>query len=82
MDDQLRVYPNRRSRRMCWALSATEQSSVNGRTMLETSGQDGIELTMNSALSGVPGWRVTETDRRQRELVVACAIRTSSRATA
>ena len=37
--------------------------------LLETSGQDGIELSLNSKLSGVRGWRVTETDRRGRELV-------------
>jgi cell division protein FtsI/penicillin-binding protein 2 len=32
-------------------------------------GRDGIEETMNTNLTGVPGWRVTEIDRAQRELV-------------
>src|SRR5260221_219749 len=34
-----------------------------------TSGRDGIELSMNSRLAGVRGWRLTETDRQGRELV-------------
>ena len=32
-------------------------------------GRDGVELILNPALSGVAGWRVTETDRQKRELV-------------
>jgi cell division protein FtsI/penicillin-binding protein 2 len=32
-------------------------------------GRDGVELVLNSALSGVAGWRVTQTDRQKRELV-------------
>ena len=46
-----------------------DERDVDGTRILETAGKDGVELTMNSKLSGVRGWRVTETDRQRRELV-------------
>ncbi len=68
-DDQLRVYPNGSLAAHALGFVSSDESSVNGQTVLETSGRDGIELSMNSALGGVPGWRVTEMDRRRQELV-------------
>jgi len=69
VDDQLRVYPNGSLAAHVLGFVGTDELSVDGQVVLETSGQDGIELTMNSALSGVPGWRVTKMDRRRQELV-------------
>lgn len=69
VDDQLRVYPNGSLAAHVLGFVGTDELAVEGQPVLETSGRDGVELTMNSALSGVPGWRVTEMDRRRQELV-------------
>jgi cell division protein FtsI/penicillin-binding protein 2 len=59
-DDQIRVYPGQR-------LAAHVIGFASGDE--EQSGQAGIERSFNLTLSGIPGWRVTEMDKRQRELV-------------
>ena len=69
VDDQLRVYPNGSLAAHVLGFVNTDEVSVDGQPFFETSGRDGIELTMNPALSGVTGWRVTEMDRRRQELV-------------
>ncbi|MGA9777968.1 MAG: penicillin-binding protein 2 [Verrucomicrobiia bacterium] len=69
VDDQLRVYPNGSLAAHVLGFVGTDELSVDSQPVLETSGQDGVELSLNSALSGVPGWRVTEMDRRRQELV-------------
>ncbi len=62
-DDQLRVYPNN-------TLAAHVLGFVGvGDEAVSMKGCDGIELVLNTELSGVRGWRVTEKDRRGRELV-------------
>jgi cell division protein FtsI (penicillin-binding protein 3) len=68
VDDQLRVYPNGSLAAHVLGFVNTDELSVGGQPVLETSGQDGVELSLNSSLSGVPGWRVTEMDRRRQEL--------------
>lgn len=57
-DDEVRVYP-------CQRLAA----HVLGCVDEEQNGLAGIELTFNSDLSGIRGWRKTEMDKRQREIV-------------
>jgi cell division protein FtsI/penicillin-binding protein 2 len=69
VDDQLRVYPNQTLAAHVLGYVGADQQEVNGRHFLQTAGKDGIELTFNSMLAGVWGWRLTETDRRERELV-------------
>jgi cell division protein FtsI/penicillin-binding protein 2 len=69
MDDQLRVYPNGSLAAHVLGFVGTDELSESGRPVLENSGRDGVELSMNSTLAGVPGWRVTEMDRRRQELV-------------
>ena len=68
VDDQLRVYPNGSLAAHVLGFVNTDELSVDGQSVLETSGQDGVEMSLNSALSGVPGWLVTEMDRRRQEL--------------
>jgi cell division protein FtsI (penicillin-binding protein 3) len=68
VDDQLRVYPNGSLAAHVLGFVNTDELSVDGESVLETSGQDGVELSLNSALGGVPGWLVTEMDRRRQEL--------------
>jgi cell division protein FtsI/penicillin-binding protein 2 len=67
--DQMRIYPNGSLASQVLGFSAVEETKENGRLVSKISGRDGIELSLNSALSGVAGWRVTETDRAQHELV-------------
>jgi cell division protein FtsI/penicillin-binding protein 2 len=66
VDDQLRLYPNGPLAAHVLGFVGTENGS---NRVSQTVGRDGVELVMNPALSGVAGWRVTQTDRQKRELV-------------
>ena len=66
VDDQLRVYPGGPLAAHVIGFTGTENGSNH---VSQTVGRDGVELVLNSALSGVAGWRVTQTDRQKRELV-------------
>jgi cell division protein FtsI/penicillin-binding protein 2 len=59
-DDQIRVYPGQRLAAHVLGYVANDE---------EQTGLSGIECSFNSKLAGVPGWRKTEMDKRQRELV-------------
>jgi len=59
-DDQVRIYPGQR-------LAAHVLGFVSSGEDL--TGLSGVELSFNTELSGIPGWRKTEMDKRQRELV-------------
>ncbi len=61
-DDQIRNYPGQN-------LGAHVVGYVSGDGTNQT-GMYGIESEFNSKLTGVPGWRHTELDKRRRELVV------------
>jgi len=67
--DQMRVYPNGSLAAQVLGFSGVEEFKLDGRPVSQISGRDGIELALNSTLGGVAGWRVTETDRQQQELV-------------
>ena len=69
VDDQLRVYPNQRLAAHVLGYVGMEDVVANGDKLQETREEDGIELVLNAKLAGVPGWRVTETDHKGRELV-------------
>jgi len=69
MDDQERVYPNQRLAAHVLGFVGMEEREIGGRRVLETSGKEGTEFALNSKLRGVRGWRITEKDRRGRELV-------------
>jgi cell division protein FtsI/penicillin-binding protein 2 len=59
-EDQVRVYPGQRLAAHILGYVATDEDQI---------GLCGIERSFNSTLSGIPGWRKTEMDKRQRELV-------------
>jgi cell division protein FtsI/penicillin-binding protein 2 len=65
----IRVYPNQSLAAHVLGYAQTEDVDVNGNEVSKIVGTDGIEKTMDEKLSGVAGWRLTETDRRGRELV-------------
>jgi cell division protein FtsI/penicillin-binding protein 2 len=59
-DDEIRTYPNAR-------LASHVLGYVS--TDVDQNGVSGIEFEFNSKLSGIRGWRKTEMDKHQRELV-------------
>jgi len=67
--DQLRLYPNGPLAAHVLGFVGSDEVILNGNAVSRLSGRDGIELQLNSQLSGAAGWRVTETDRQRRELV-------------
>ena len=68
-DEQARVYPNGKLAAHILGFTTTENLTVDGKPFSEMKGLDGIELVFNKQLEGVPGWVVTEADRRDREIV-------------
>jgi cell division protein FtsI/penicillin-binding protein 2 len=69
LDDQLREYPNKTLAAHVLGYVGMAEQELNGRKILETVGKHGLELVLDAKLSGARGWRVTEIDRRRRELV-------------
>jgi len=67
--DQMRVYPNGPLAAHVLGFVGSDEVTLDGTAVSQISGREGIELDLNSKLSGVAGWRVTETDRQKRELV-------------
>jgi cell division protein FtsI/penicillin-binding protein 2 len=67
--DEMRVYPNGSLAAQVLGFSATEDVKMDDHVFSKIVGCDGIEEALNSKLSGVAGWRVTDTDRAQHELV-------------
>jgi cell division protein FtsI/penicillin-binding protein 2 len=67
--DQLRVYPNGSLASQVVGFQAIEETNVDGHFVSKIVGRDGIELDMQQQLSGVAGWRLTETDKAQHEMV-------------
>lgn len=59
-DDQIRIYPGTRL--------ASHVLGFVSNDELQT-GLAGVEKSFNLTLSGIPGWRVTEMDKKQREIV-------------
>ncbi|MEI7731448.1 MAG: penicillin-binding protein 2 [Verrucomicrobiota bacterium] len=69
IEDQIRIYPNQRLAAHVLGYTGMHETELNGRELIETVGMDGMERMLNARLSGVRGWRVTEKDKRNRELV-------------
>ncbi len=67
--DQMRVYPNGSLASQVIGFPAAAEQKISGRLVTQIVGCDGIELALQKQLSGVAGWKVTETDRAQHELV-------------
>jgi cell division protein FtsI/penicillin-binding protein 2 len=68
-DDQQRVYPNQALAAHVLGYVGMDERQMDGRRLLETSGKDGIERSFDAKLTGVRGWRLTETDRPGHEVV-------------
>jgi len=68
-DEQLRVYPNQTLASHVLGYASVEEKEVDGTPVREIVGRDGIERSFNAKLAGVRGWRLTERDRKQREVM-------------
>jgi cell division protein FtsI/penicillin-binding protein 2 len=67
--DELRYYPSGTlAAHVLGYVGLHEHTNAHG-LVIETRGKDGLEYSLNSLLTGVSGWRRTETDSRRRELV-------------
>jgi cell division protein FtsI/penicillin-binding protein 2 len=69
VDDQLRIYPNHRLASHVLGYVGMHEVEVNGQPVFDTVGVEGIERMFDRQLAGVRGWRVTEKDGKNRELV-------------
>jgi cell division protein FtsI/penicillin-binding protein 2 len=67
--DQIRFYPNGSLGAHVLGYVGLKDRETPKGPVVEIAGQDGLELTLNQVLTGVEGWRQTETDSRKRELV-------------
>lgn len=73
-DDYMRVYPSGHlASHVLGYIQEVERVVTNGvsrAATTDTVGVYGIERWLDSRLKGTGGWRITETDRRQHEIVV------------
>ena len=68
-DTQMRVYPNHSLAAHVVGFSAKQEIKVQQTFVKPIVGVEGIEASFNTKLSGVRGWKVTETDWKQHEVV-------------
>jgi cell division protein FtsI/penicillin-binding protein 2 len=68
-DDQLRTYPNQRLAAHVLGYLGSVERTNDGVRSVEVEGVAGIESELNDKLTGVGGFRVTERNGRQQELV-------------
>lgn len=69
--EEIRFYPNQTL--AAHVLGYVQERRIKDAQGNETTvmhGRDGVELTLNSVLTGVRGWRQIETDIKRRELVL------------
>jgi cell division protein FtsI/penicillin-binding protein 2 len=69
-DEQVRSYPNQSLAAHILGYTSTEEKKEPGEPAItEIVGENGVEKSFNAKLAGVRGWRLTETDWKQREVV-------------
>src|SRR5262249_10578507 len=68
-EQQLRVYPNQNLAAQVLGFVSDDRSGSGEDLGSGMRGQEGIERIFDERLRGLPGWRLTKTDRRGRELV-------------
>lgn len=69
VDDQQRLYPNHQLAAHVLGFVSTQERTLDRWVVPETVGVEGIERSFDQKLRGVAGWRVTEAERNNRELV-------------
>lgn len=66
---EMRVYPDGSLAAQVLGFCSMQDIKMDGHIFSEIVGRDGIEEALNSKLSGVAGWRITDIDRAHHELV-------------
>ena len=69
-DDQQRIYPSHHLAAHVIGFAQEIEDDFNDTSVTTLSGKDGIEAWFQQKLCGHRGWRVTEKDNRNREIVV------------
>lgn len=69
-DDQMRLYPNGPLAAHVLGHVLTRDTTVDGLVSTELAGMDGIEAKFDHVLNGAVGWKQTEKDAGENELVV------------
>lgn len=70
--EEVRFYPNQTlAAHVLGYVGDNEETNSEGRRIrVSLTGKDGLEQTLNKALTGIRGWVQTETDSRRREIVI------------
>jgi len=68
--EEIRFYPNQNFAAHVLGYVGTPQETNSSTTRSSLVGKDGLERTLNDALTGVSGWRQIEMDSRKREMVL------------
>ncbi len=68
--EEERFYPNRSLAAHVLGYVGENETLNGSKTETAIAGKDGVEASLNSVLTGVRGWRQTETDSLQREVVL------------
>jgi cell division protein FtsI/penicillin-binding protein 2 len=68
-DEQIRAYPNGSLAAHVLGYTTVVEKEVDEHSVRDIVGKEGIEQTFNNKLAGVRGWRRTELDRKQREVL-------------
>lgn len=69
VDDQLRYYPNDSLAAHVIGYAQVREEDFNSTSVSEIFGINGVERWFNEQMAGARGWRITEVDRRRRELI-------------
>ena len=69
-DDQQRIYPSHHLASHVIGFAQEVEDDFNDTSVTTLSGKDGIEAWFQEKLCGHRGWRVTEKDNRNREIVI------------
>src|SRR5687768_17567019 len=68
--EEIRFYPNQNFAAHVLGYVGTPQETNSSTARSSLVGKDGLERTLNDALTGVSGWRQIEMDSRKREMVL------------
>jgi len=70
LPEELRYYPNETLGAHVLGYVGADERPAGEAKDLESVGKEGMEFALNDALTGIQGWRQTETDSKRHEMVV------------
>jgi cell division protein FtsI/penicillin-binding protein 2 len=69
LPEEIRYYPNDTLAAHVLGYVGNYEKVTGDESELELVGKEGLEASLNASLTGISGWRQTETDGKRRELV-------------